>query len=372
MNMKMRYPINVMQVVLSLEYGGLEKVVINLAERLDREKFHTSICCLDKLGELAEEAKEKGIKVVMVKRRPGIDFFLPFRLAHILKKERVNLLHTHNMGPLFYGSLAAWLARVPIVLNTRHGRERKIGSQWIWRLNNEIITISEDAKKELSISNRINSEKIRVIYNGIETKQYITKTNIYKVKKVLNINSTLVIGTVARLSPEKDQFTLLEAFSKIAQMVDSVKLVIVGDGILRQELERRSKSLGIKDKVLFLGFRQNISEILSIFDVFVLSSLTEGIPLTLLEAMAAGKPVVATNVGGNPEVVVDGETGFLVPPKNPEKMAEAIITLLKNEELAMKMGEAGRKRVEEKFSLERMVREYEEIYRNLLKYDRNT
>ena len=108
------------------------------------------------------------------------------------------------------------------------------------------------------------------------------------------------------------------------------------------------------------------------FDVFVLSSVTEGISLTLLEAMASGLPVVVTNVGGNPEVVVDGETGFLVPPKNPEKMAEAIITLLKNKELAKKMGVAGRKRVEEKFSLERMVREYEEIYRNLLKYDRNT
>ncbi|RLG99177.1 glycosyltransferase, partial [Candidatus Bathyarchaeota archaeon] len=128
----------------------------------------------------------------------------------------------------------------------------------------------------------------------------------------------------------------------------------------------------LKEKVTFVNFKEDVYKILKLFDVFVLSSVTEGISLTLLEAMASGLPVVVTNVGGNPEVVVDGETGFLVPPKNPEKMAEAIITLLKNKELAKKMGVAGRKRVEEKFSLERMVREYEEIYRNLLKYDRNT
>jgi len=359
--------IKIMHVILSLECGGLEKLAIELGVAFTKNGFRASICCLDRLGELAPEAKAKGIKVHHVERKQGFDFTLPFRLARILQKERVDIVHTHNMSPLFYGTIAAHLAGVRVVINTRHGREKKTMSSFILGLNDAVIFISEDSKSEMLKYNHINEQNVKVIYNGIDVDRYRDHMDKNIAKDKLQIGrSTLVIGTVGRLSEEKDHFTLLDAFVKVAKLRDDVKLVIVGDGILRKELERYVKNRGLDEKVIFFGFRDDITEILPALDMFVLSSTTEGVALTLLEAMAASKPVVATNVGGNPEVVVDGETGFLVPPKDPQTMADAIMKILDNPELAKSMGRAGRKRVEQYFSLDRMVKDYTEVYEECL------
>ncbi len=363
----MSHRINIMHIVLSLECGGLEKIAIDLASKLNGGIFNSCICCLDTFGELAKEAKEKGIEVVLTKRMPGIDFTLPFKLAAIMKKRNICLVHTHNPGPLLYGTLAAKLAGIPVIINTRHGRAKKHRNSYIWNMNDAVIAISEDAKREMLKWNRIDTKKTKVIYNGIDIDRYSKQQNGSEAKKALNIEpSTFVVGTVARLSPEKDQVTLIDAFSKVVNKIDDAKLIFVGDGILREELVNYASKLGISDKVMFLGFRDDVFKILPVFDVFVLSSLTEGISLTLLEAMAARKPILATSVGGNPEIVEDGVTGFLVPPKDPDKMAEKIINLLQNKELARRMGETGRKRMAEKFSLDRMVSEYKQLYEECL------
>ena len=346
---------NIMHVVLSLEYGGLEKVVIDLASHLNNSRFKVTICCLDRLGDLAEEAKKNGIKVIFVKRKPGINFSLPLRLRRVFKDEKIDIVHTHNHAAMLYGTLGAKLAGIHKIFNTIHGREKKIKNSRIWslawKMNSKIIAISEDAKRELVKNTRIDYERIDVIYNGIDMSKF----------KKSEVNGN-IIGTVSRLSPEKDNFTMLEAFSKVAEEIDSARLTIAGDGPLKESLKAKVESLKLGGKVRFLGFRNDIPEVLSGFSVFALFSLTEGISISLLEALASGKPVVATNVGGNPEVVVDGITGLLVPPKEPERMAEAIIKILLDKEMAGRMGEVGRKRVEEKFSLERMVKEYQEIY----------
>jgi len=359
--------INIMHIVFSLECGGAEKVAIGLSGKLNGGVFNSCICCLDAFGELSDEARKKEIEVILVKRKPGKDITLPFRLARIIKEKRIDLVHTHNMGPLFYGTLAAKLAGVPVVINTRHSREKKRKGSYVWNMNDAVITISEDAKKELLKWNRIDTKKTKVIHNGIDTNRYACLQDGSEARSMLNINtSTFVVGTVARLSPVKDQFTLIDAFSKVISETNDAKLIFVGDGALREELISYTKKLGIYDKVMFLGFRDDVFNILPTFDVFVLSSLTEGISLTLLEAMAAGRPIVATNVGGNPEVIIDGVTGFLIPPKEPQNMSEAIAKILQNPELAKQMGEAGRRRVEEKFSLERMVKEYRDLYEECL------
>jgi len=346
---------NIMHVVLSLEYGGLEKVAIDLASYLNNGKHKVIICCLDRLGELAKEAEKRGVKVIFIKRKPGIDFSLPFRLSKVFKDEEIDIVHTHNHAAMLYGTLGARLAGIRAIFNTIHGREKKIKNKTIWsmawKMNSMIITISQDAKRELVKNSGINPEKIGVIYNGIDISRF----------KKSDADSN-VIGTVSRLSQEKDNFTMLEAFKIISSRLDNVSLVIAGDGPLKESLKAKVESLKLEEKVIFLGFRNDIPEVLSGFSVFALSSLTEGISISLLEAMASGKPVVATNVGGNPEVVSDGETGLLVPPKEPDKMAEAIIKILSDRDMAKRMGEAGRKGVEEKFSLERMVKEYQEIY----------
>lgn len=358
---------NIMQIVLSLECGGLEKLVLDLTTMLNRNGFNACICCLDKFGELAIQAKNKKIEVILIKKLPGKDVSLPIRLGYVIRKKKIDIVHTHNMSPLFYGTLGARLAGVPVVINTRHGREKKHRSSLIWNMNDRIVVISEDAKQQMLKWNSMNSQKTKVIFNGIDVNEYSDEEESTNIKKSLGIDSShLVIGTVARLSPEKDQKILIKAFSQALSKCANARLVIVGDGQLRGQLEGYCRKLGILNNVLFLGFRQNIPQLLSIFDIFVLSSLTEGISLTLLEAMAAKKPIVATHVGGNPEVVVDGLTGLLVPPKDPDKMANAMLKILQNPDLAKRMGAAGRKRVEEKFSLDRMVREYEKLYEECL------
>lgn len=362
----------IMQVVLNLDCGGLEKLVIDLAETFNKTGFKTTICCLDKFGKLADQAKARGIELVLVGKKCGIDVTLPFRLANILKQERIDVVHTHNMSPLFYGTLAARLSRVPVIINTRHGRAKKSMVSYVWNMNDAIIAISEDAKREMLKWNRIDTKKTRVIYNGIDIDKYSNNQDGNEDKKALNIEpSTFVFGTVARLSPEKDQFTLIDAFSKVVNKIDDAKLIFIGDGILKEELVKYASKLGISDKVMFLGFRDDVYKVLPIFDIFGLSSLTEGISLTLLEAMAAGLPIVATNVGGNPEVIVNGTTGILVPPKRPVEMAEAIYNLLSDKKLAREMGEAGKRRVFEKFTLTRMSEEYIDLYKTCLIRRRN-
>lgn len=361
---------NIMHVVCSLECGGLEKVVISFANRLDKKRFNNTICCLDSIGELAEEVNE-GIKVILAGRKvKRFDYSLIFKLAQIFKKEKVGLVHTHNMGPLIYGTLAARLAGVPIVINTRHGRANKKCNRVIWGMNDAIITISEDARREILKWNHINEEKVRVIYNGIEINKFHfsnKQCSVIEIRKELNLQKdTYIIGIVARLAIEKDHKTLIKAFRNIVNSNINAELVIVGGGSCERDLKNIAKKENIMGRVKFLGFRDNIPKILTIFDVFVLSSVMEGISITLLEAMAAGKPVVATNVGGNPEVIVDGVTGFLVPPKKPDEMALSIIKILQESKLAKKMVDAGRKRVEEKFSLDRMVNEYMGIYKEIL------
>jgi len=363
----MKNRIHVIQIVLSLKCGGLERLVLDLASRLNNSRFRSSICCLDEAGELASEAEALGIKVIVTKRRPGRDVFLPFKLAKILKEENVDIVHTHNPGALIYGTIAARLAGTKVVINTRHGRERRPVNGLIWAMNDTIAAISKDAKERLLKYNKINPKKINIVHNGVEIERFSSSQNKDTKKKLLNTQTDCqIIGTVSRLAEEKDQFTILEAFSKVSKNISKVRLVFVGDGPLRKELENYSGKIGISNKVIFLGFQKDIGEIVKTFNLFSLPSLTEGISLSLLEAMAAGKPCVATNVGGNPEVVVDGETGILVPPKDPQAMADAIVKILRNPELAQKMGAAGRRRVEEKFSLDRMVGEYEELYEKCL------
>ncbi|MHC4123086.1 MAG: glycosyltransferase [Planctomycetota bacterium] len=356
-----------MQVVLSLDCGGLEKVSIGIASKLNSSKYRPSICCLDNAGDLAEQAEKMGIKVIVAGRKPGIDFSLLPRLAKILKQEKIDIVHTHNPGALIYGTLAAKLAGIPVIVNTRHGRAKRRVNGLIWNMNSAVIAISEDAKERLLKHNRLNSNKLKVIYNGVETKHFRNVVNAKTKKQLLNIDkSRLVIGTVSRLSEEKDQLILIDSLARVSQVFDNVVLVFVGDGPLRSKLKKHAEKTGVKNKVIFLGFRKDVAKIINTFDIFTLSSLMEGVSVSLLEAMAAGKPVVVTNVGGNPEVVVDGETGFLIPPKNPDKTAEAMIKLLKNPELAKRMGNAGRKRVEEKFSLDKMVKGYKELYDHYL------
>ncbi|MBI3320807.1 MAG: glycosyltransferase [Candidatus Omnitrophica bacterium] len=356
----------ILQVVNNLQYGGIEKLAVELSADLKAAGHESLIGCLEGAGPLAEEAVARGVRVETLGKRDGFTPRLVPALASLMKRERIDVVHTHNMGPLLYGSVAARLAGVRALINTRHGREEKCRSRFIWRLNDAVVAISEDAKRRLLAHNRLDERRVRVIYNGIE----LGSTNGHAsadFKRQCGLSpQRRLIGTVGRLAQEKDHGTLLQAFAGLIRFGCDAELAIAGDGALKPSLERMAGALGIAGRVRLLGFRSDARALIGAFDLFALSSLTEGIALTLLEAMAARKPVVATEVGGNPEVVVDGMTGLLVPPQQPDRFAQAMRVVLDDPALAARFGEAGRRRVEEHFSVERMVREYVQLYELML------
>ncbi len=353
----------IIQIVNNLDCGGQEKMIISLAVSLKAKGHETQIVCIANKGELSVQAERAGIKVESIDQKQGFLLIAVWKLCKVLWSRKPDLLHLHNSRALIYGAIAARILNIPCIF-TRHGSRKIAAPKWIWDGLKSIIVISVQARLDLIKQNPcLKSDDISVILNGVNIREYVAAPARGK-----DDPGVVTIGHVARLSPEKDQMTLLKSFARVAEVLgqQKVRLVIAGDGASRAMLERAAQDLGIAARVEFLGFREDIPAIVNTFDVFVLSSLTEGISLTLLEAMAASKPIVATDVGGNPEVVVSGTTGFLVPAKDPQAMADKILVLLKDPRLAKNMGAAGRKHAEEVFSLDRMTDDYIKVYRSVL------
>lgn len=363
--------IRVMHVLLSLEYGGAEKVVVNLIKNLQGGKFDFSICVLDRVGALKDEL-DRSIDIECMDRKSGIDFGLPARLAKIIKKSAPDIVHMHNSSALLYGAIAGKLAGVNGMIVTQHGSisaespRMQFAVRQLTKAVDKTIPVSTDIERYLNDRFNIYGDRVETIINGIDDRIYRPDSaKRAELRKKFSLDGKIVVGHVARLSAEKDQKNLLEAFSVVAKEIENVKLIIVGDGPLRKELELLAKKLNITEKVAFIGFQSEIPGLLSMFDIFVLSSIREGTSLTLIEAMAVGLPIVATDVGGNPRVVDDNKTGILVSARDPEKLANAIVCLCKDENSRKEMGSAGRRRMVENFSLDKMAKKYSELYTEL-------
>ncbi|RLB03697.1 MAG: hypothetical protein DRG83_06440 [Deltaproteobacteria bacterium] len=355
----------ILQLTDSLQIGGAERVLIDLATGLRSYNIHTIVGSIDN-GPLVSELRRKGIKVIILNKRSSRDFRFLWELCKVIRDNRVNLIHSHFSISHIYGWLASKIFHVPQIA-TIHGfisnSETRV-FPFILKHTNQTITVADDLKKKLSASFSIGN--IRTIYNGVETKedQLIDRQ---QAKNRLGLRSKdLVVGSVGTLRKVKAYEFLIEAIAKVKRMFPQVKLLLVGDGPQRPLLQKKAQELQLENTVIFLGYRKDIPQILSSLDVYVCSSLREGTSIAILEAMAASKPVVATNVGGNPEVVENGKTGLLVPPRNPQKIAEAIVSLLNDEDRRIRMGEAGLRRVKERFSISKMLREYEEVYHEVL------
>jgi glycosyltransferase involved in cell wall biosynthesis len=338
--------------------GGLERLLVEFARRTDRERFDLHFVSLSGRGLLAEEVETAGWPVTALNQAEGFRAGLYPSLAWLLIRLQAQVVHTHDERPLIYAAPAARLARVSRVVHTRHRgadlnatpRQAALLSFAAARVN-AFVCVSEDAAT-LARKQGVRAEAVRVITNGIDLERFQPGEHA--------ADGPVVI--VARLTPEKDLATLLEAVGRVVPEVPEFKLLIAGDGPCRKDLEAQAKSLGLGKAVSFLGTVRDVPPLLRRCRGFVLSSRTEGISLTLLEAMATGLPVVATRVGGNPEVVVEGESGLLVPAQDPASLAAALIRLYREPGLAGRLGRAGRKRVEDHFDLNRMIREYEALY----------
>lgn len=358
---------NILHLVNSLDCGGLENFTIELSKELKVTGDVPFICCLDKMGNLAPNALDAGISVTDFKIKDGLDLQCIWKLRKYMIANKIDVVHTHNKKPLIYGTIAAKLANIGRVIHTRHGQAADVVPWYIWKLNSKVVTISEDAKTCLLSSNDLAETDVGVIDNGIPLDKFdsISQEVSLELKNKIGLSTNhQVVGIVARLAVEKDHKTLIHAFSEVLQVNNSAVLLIVGDGPLSENLKELTRSLGIESNVHFLGFQQNIAEFISIFDVFVLSSTSEGMSLTLLEAMASKKPVIATNVGGNSEVVQDKITGFIVPPQNSSIMANAINNLLRDKDQARTFALNGYQRIKSKYSLALMTEKYKKIYKS--------
>lgn len=349
--------LRITHVAAQLDVGGMEKLLVEFARHADRQRFDLRFVSLGARGALAGDLEALGWPVFALERPAGVTVGLIPRLASLFCDGETDVVHTHNSRPLIYGGPAAWLARVPGVVHTRHGRLLGRGKRLTslfrsaTRLANRIVCVSHDSAR-LSLREGVAPNKVRVIWNGIDVSRF----------DYTGPRAGSPVIMVGRLSPEKGVDTLLKAVALVVRDHPAFRLQVAGDGVCLPALREQAAGLRLNGNVDFLGERRDVPALLAQASAVVLPSYSEGISLALLEAMARGLPVVATRVGGNAEVVADGETGFVVPARSPEALADALVRLHRDPQQGRRMGEAGRRRVERHFDVRQMVREYEALY----------
>jgi glycosyltransferase involved in cell wall biosynthesis len=358
----------VLQVVLSLNPGGTERLVVELAKRLHHE-YPMAICCLDEPGAWAAELDNAGIQVQSLARRPGFRPGLGLAIARLARQHGATVVHAHHYSPFVYSAIARVFKPGLRVVFTEHGRlsdagpspKRRRANRFLRRLASDVFAVSRDVRQHL-IAEGFRREQVGVIYNGIDVEPTPDSELRSSVRRDLGLSAVdLVVGTVARLDPVKDLPVLIDAVATLASTAQPVTLLVIGDGDRRRSLESYAAALGVAERVRFLGYQRDVGRWLAACDVYANSSVSEGVSLTILEAMAAGLPVVATAVGGTPEILT-GECGALVPARSPEALANAIYGLGQSSVRRRQMGAAGRQRVETHFTLDRMVQSYRTIY----------
>ncbi len=367
-------PIRVMHVVDLLALAGMEYGVIKVANRLDPERVAVSICCLRIQADATKPVLDPRIPVFplgeRVERNPG----LVFKLAELFRRERVDIVHSHNWATYFYSTLAARLARVPVHIHGEHGHDSQAPAPRRLLIKRALapgvtrfVAVSGDLARELVQEWHLRPEQVRLIPNGVDLDRFHAEQASDALRASLGIPpGEKVVASVGGLRRIKDYPTLLGAFSLLRARLGEGRLLIVGHSYyreIREELDRLAERLGIRDEVIFTGVRQDVPALLRLCDVYVNSSLFEGMSNTILEAMAMGIPVVATRVGGNPELVTDRVTGYLVPPGDPGALAGRVEELLRDAALRATMGAAARDQVERRHRMESMVRANEELYR---------
>ena len=350
---------NVCHVSNSLKTGGLERVLAGLATHTDRNQCKMTFVALSEEGRFADEIRKTGA-VVLTIGSPN-RWHMVMQLKKFFREHRFDIVHTHNIYPHIYGTLAARLAGVPSVINTRHGQRSGHGwkSRVLFRLaaygTDRIVAVSDDAANLCTDEDGIAKKKVVRIWNGIDTMDFAFRGS----------SGHPIAVCVARLAPEKDIENLIRAVAIASQSTPNLKLRIIGDGAMRSTLEKLAVEERVAHAVEFMGERSNVPELLADCGFYVSSSLSEGISLTILEAMAVGLPVIATDVGGNPEIVVESETGMLVPVASPPRLAQAMIAMCERSFDWERMGRAGRNRVERYFDVRIMANNYVSLYRSL-------
>lgn len=360
---------SVLQVVLQLDPGGTERLVLEIVRRL-HAGMPMAVCCLDAAGAWAENVTALGVPLHVLQRTAGFHPRLAWQLAGVVRATGADVLHCHHYTPFVYGRLASLLSPGTRVIYTEHGRlsdsppsaKRRLANRLLMTGANDLFSVSHDLRKHLLLEGV--PDRMRVIWNGIDPGDAPTAAQRDAARSAIGAEPhDVVVGAVARLDPVKDLALLVEAVARAAATRPALRLVIIGEGPERDNIEAAIERHRSAVRVSLLGHRDDARALLPGLDVFANSSTSEGISLTILEAMAAELPVVATDVGGTGEVVLDHETGRLSPARNPAAFADALVDVAVDAARARVFGQAGRRRLLEHFTIDEMLRQYERVYR---------
>lgn len=357
--------IHIAHVIYRFDTGGLENGVVNIINRLGEKQFHHSIITLDGCSEaFCQRINTTNVDFFDLAKKPGQDFGMFMRLRTLLKRIKPDVFHTRNIGTLEC-QLVGWWCRIPYRIHGEHGWDVNDlhGSNAKYRLLRRLIkpfvhqyiALSSEAKEYLEDKIGVATRRIVHLCNGVDADRFLPT-------KAADKNTT-VIGCVGRLEEVKNHQLLIESIGVLAQQTEKpFVLQLVGDGSLRDKLQKRIEALEVTDKVEMLGNRNDVDKLMNRFDFFVLPSLAEGISNTILEAMACGLPVIATNVGGNGDLVVDTKTGYLVDAYDPQGLANKMQSYIDDPDTCQLHGSQSRQRIEQEFSLDVMVKKYHAIY----------
>ena len=362
--------IPVVQVLYSLEIGGVEKLAVTIGAHLDRKRFRPAICALNRDGMLAADLVRHDIPYHVLWRK-GLEVGVLARLYRCFRHEKARVVHTHQFAQLLFSLLPAKACGAKIVhteheyyLYRQNARARRILKQ-LTRFCSAFTVVGPDVARYYTEELGLSSSRMDVIPNAVDLDQFCVRGEDPRRRLGLS-NEEVVLGVVGRLEPEKDHRTLLRAFQAFRARGHTARLLVVGDGSLRGQLEAQCRALDIERSVTFLGPRSDIPEVLAAFDIFVLSSVQEGVPLSVVEAMAAGKPVIATDVGGLRLLVRPSVNGLLVPAADPAALEAAMSKLSANAALRQEMGRRSREIAQESFGLSAMMKRYENLYDSVL------
>jgi sugar transferase (PEP-CTERM/EpsH1 system associated) len=363
----------VLHLIWALDLGGAERQVVEIVRRLDRSRFEPLVGCLVKKGRWGEALQREGVRVVEFAKRPGLDLRLLGRLARLLREERVSVVHTHAFTAATWGRLAAAVARTPVVIAHEHSAfsldswHRRLVDRALVPTTDRWVAVSQALARDLVRQEGLPRSRVVVVRNGIPlpAPEGLRRAAALRDEWRSGRFHTLV-GTVGRLEVRKGLEVFLQAMAVLAPSHPTLRAVVVGEGPMGGRLEDQARELGLGDRVLFTGRRDDVPEVLGALDIFALPSHTEGLSISLLEAAASGLPIVATDVGGNPEVVEDGVTGLLVPPGDPDAFAAGLARILETPGGGGELGARAAERVRARFSAESMVGQIEDLYEDVL------
>ena len=373
-------PLTICHIILRLDFGGLENGLVMLINNMPAERYRHVIICLEHATAFRERIRRKDVEIHEIHKEPGKGLAAYGRVWRLLQRVRPDIVHTRNL-PTVDMLAPARLAGVRTLVHSEHGVDAAelagvpLRYKMLRRLSGLVVSryvaVSKGLAHWMSAEIRLSREKIAVIYNGVDSEVFRPRGEADTPRPgVLPPDfappGAFVVGTIGRLEEVKDQTTLVRAFLRALEqrpsLRETLRLIVIGEGSLRAEMESLLEGAGAKPLAWMPGFRDDAPELYRAFDLFVLPSRREGTSNTILEAMASGLPVVATDVGGNPDLVTPEETGSLVPTEDPEALAGAILRYLDNRALAAAHGRAGRDKILRAFSIDAMVRGYGELY----------